>query len=442
MNRKISSRAPSKFVVLGTSRSIRKCPETRRWKRFGLDEKWLLRCLVALASALWAFVALNLARRYSIGLPLDFQVYRDASLNMLHRGATYRSHYTFAHLNFTYPPIGLLLLSTFAVVPATVALAIWWSLSVGALIVLVAVVLQTLTTLPRTLTIATSCALSGASCLFLEPVRSNLEFGQINIFLMLLVVLDIFKVSSNRKGLLTGLAAAIKLTPLIYITYFLVTRARSSALRAVGTFLGVTALAWALLPADSTVYWLHQAFSPGHKGGDSGPMNQSWFGLIGHYFQATNSPRIILWSLLSGATFVLGVSLAKRYVTTERHVEALLTLALTELLVSPISWTHHWLWIVLLPVIWIARIPRRHVVNVAMLLLIVVAVAAPYKWHLTGWLSHSPLSVFVGFSLLFSGALLLIVMALVERSWRAQGSDELVASRARELCEGLVSGDV
>ncbi|MHB8379955.1 MAG: glycosyltransferase 87 family protein [Acidimicrobiales bacterium] len=396
--------------------------------------------LTTLAVVMWTFVALSFARRAAGGLPLDLQVYRDASLTMLHGGAAYHSRYTFAHLNFTYPPIGLVLLSVFSVVPPIVALVAWWTFSAIALIFLVVVLLQELTTLPRGTVIASSCALSGASCLFLEPIRSNFAFGQINIFLMLLVVFDIFRVRSTRQGLLTGLAGAVKLTPLMYIMYFVVARARASALRAVGAFLGVTAIAWVLLPADSATYWLHQAFSPGHKGGAIGPMNQSWFGLIGELVPGTSFLRTALWLLLSGFTFVMGVALAKRYVATERRGDALFVLALTELLISPISWTHHWSWIVLVPVLWLAQKRRSNKVGVAMMLLVAVAVVAPYKAHLTGWLDVRPITIGIGFSLLLSGVIVFAALALEERPWRTETHVEVALGGVRELVTRRVGG--
>jgi len=403
--------------------------------------RWVLFLLSILALVTWTFVALNLARRASGGLPLDLQVYRDASLTMLHGGAAYHSRYTFAHLNFTYPPIALMLLSVFSVVPPIVALVAWWTFSATALIFLIVVLLQESTALPRGTLIASSCALGGASCLFLEPIRSNFAFGQINIFLMLLVVLDIFRVRSTRKGLLTGLASAIKLTPLMYVMYFVVARARVSALRAVGAFLGITAMAWALLPADSATYWLRQAFSPGRKGGPIGPMNQSWFGLIGDLFPGTNSLRTILWLLLSGVTFVMGVTLAKRYVATERRVEALFVLTLTELLISPISWTHHWSWIILVPIVWLARGRRYDKVSATVMLLVAVAVVAPYKEHLTGWLHVRPISVVIGFSLLFSGVIVFAALVLEERPWRTATHVGLPLGDARELGTRRVDED-
>ena len=86
-----------------------------------------------------------------------------------------------------------------------------------------------------------------------------------------------------------------------------------------------------------------------------GTANQSWFGLVGHYSSTLGSSTTTVWLVLSAATLLLGLYVAQRYVTNACPVEALLALALTELLVSPISWTHHWSWIILLPVILIGK---------------------------------------------------------------------------------------
>jgi alpha-1,2-mannosyltransferase len=333
---------------------------------------------------------------------------------MLHSGATYRSHFTFTHLNFTYPPFTLLLFSVLTVLSPLVVLTIWWLLSSVALVVFVMLALNSLTELPRRIVIPASLALCGASCLLLEPIQSSMDLGQINFFLMLAILVDVLKVRSSSRGVLTGLAAAIKLTPLIYISYFAVIRSRAAVLRALGIFVAAAIVAWLILPLDSVLFWFHQAFSPGHKGGAKGTANQSWFGLVGHFSSTLGSSSIIVWLALSFVTFLLGLYLAKRYVTTARPIEALLALALTEILVSPVSWAHHWSWIILLPVILIAKWRQDRWVSGAMFLLLLVAVSAPYRWRRYSWYSHGFLPILPGFSLLFAGVLLMITMAGTE----------------------------
>ena len=352
---------------------------------------------------------------------------------MLHGGATYRAHFTIKHLSFTYPPFALLLFSVLSFSSRLIMLALWWLLSSAALVIFVALALKSLTELPRRIVVPASFALCGASCLLLEPVRSNMDFGQINFFLMLAILVDVLGVWRSSRGLLMGFAAAIKLTPLIYITYLAVIRNRLSTLRALGAFAVATVVAWLVLPSDSVLFWFHQAFSPGRKGGASGIANQSWFGLVHHFSSTLGSSTTVVWLALSAITFLLGLYLAKRYVSSARPIEALLALALTELLVSPVSWTHHWSWIILLPVILIARWRQDRWVSGAMLMLLLVTAAAPYKWHRFGWYNHGLLPFIAGFSLLLAGVVLMVAMAGTE--WQRRRREVRTASLDRKLIQ-------
>ncbi|MGB8197400.1 MAG: glycosyltransferase 87 family protein [Acidimicrobiales bacterium] len=362
----------------------------------------------------WSFVALQLAHRVNARLPLDFQVYRDAARNMLDGRATYHAHFTFKNLNFTYPPFALLLFSVLALIPATVALAGWWAVNLAALVAFVYVALGSLSTLPSRVALLSSFVIAGASCLWLEPVRSSLAFGQINFLLMFAVAVDLMVVRSSIRGVLVGLAAAVKLTPLIYIAYFFAARTMSSTYRAIGTFVAASVVAWLILPSDSVTFWFHQAFSPGHKGGAKGNINQSLFGLLGRFSTALGSSIIILWLALCVVTFILGVYCARRYVADNRFIEALLALALTEVLVSPISWPHHWSWIILVPVLLITRWGHDHWVDMAMIVLLAVAVLAPYRLFHHHHHHRVVPPLLPGYSLVFAGIMLLFVMSITE----------------------------
>lgn len=378
---------------------------------------WTVALLSLASVATWFLVAMLLVQRTRTGLPLDFQVYRDAASSMLHGGAVYQQRFAFANLNFTYPPFALLIFSVLTVSTPSIMLAVWTLLSCTALVVFVALTLSTLTKWPRLIIILTSLFLSGLSCLVLEPVRSNLEFGQINLFLMLVILLDVVVVRSAFRGVLTGLAAAIKLTPLLYILYFIIDRRRSAALRAIATFIAAGAVAWLLFSSDSTLFWFHQAFIPGHKGGAEGSANQSWLGFVGHFSTSLGSTSIVIvWFALSVVTLIVGLYLARRYLASARPIDALLALALTELLISPISWTHHWSWIVLVPVILIAQWRRDRGVSAAMVLLLMVAITTPYKWQQSAWYQYGFWRIIPGYSLLLAGVVLLLTMAGTE--WR------------------------
>jgi alpha-1,2-mannosyltransferase len=370
---------------------------------------------LALATLCWYVVAVRFFNRAQVNMPLDFQVYRDAALSMLRGEATYRRTFTHVHLRYTYPPFALLMMSALAQLSTPVALGLWSLCSAAALVVFAALAFDSLVKLPRVLNIASALALSGAACLFLQPLRSSLEFGQVNFLLMLAVIVDLLFIRSPRRGILTGIAAAMKLTPLIYIGYFALSRARSSFVRALSTFVAAAGIAWFVLPADSTLFWFHQAFSPGRKGKSMGRINQSWFGFTKQLFPASHALSFTLWLVLSLTTLIVAVLLAKSYLNKPRPVEALLSLALAEVLISPISWAHHWSWIILIPILLVTlRQPDRWVVA-AMSLVLLVAYFEPYKWrHLHGVTAHGPLPLALHFALLLSGAILLVTMALTE----------------------------
>ncbi len=401
----------------------RESSNARTMSRFS----WTVVGLLVASIVLWTIFAIYFVQRTKTVLPLDFQVYRDAASSMLHGGAVYQERFAFANLNFTYPPFALLLFSVLTVTTPSIVLAVWSFLSCVALVVFVALALSSLTTLSRRHLILVSLVISGASCRVLEPIRSNMSFGQINVFLMLAIFADVVVIRSRFRGVLTGLAAAVKLTPLLYIAYFFIVRSRSSVLRAIGTFVAASGVAWLILSSDSALFWFHQAFVPGHKGGSLGWANQSWLGLVGHFSSTLGRSTVVaLWLVLSAVTFLLGLYLARRYLSSARPVEALLALALTELLISPISWTHHWSWIVLLPVILFAQWRRDRWVSAAMLLLLVVAITTPYKWHDMTFHLGNTLRVVPAYSLLLSGVLLMITMAGTE--WRRSKRESDVPS--------------
>src|SRR5205807_8952185 len=122
--------------------------------------------------------------------------------------------------------------------------------------------------------------LVSAVALWFEPVQQTLMFGQVNLWLMLLVVWDVARPPAARaKGVLIGLAAGFKLTPGIFILYLLVTGRRRPAILAAITFAATVAISWILLPAESHRYWLDGALTVGNKVGIDYIANQSLRGV-------------------------------------------------------------------------------------------------------------------------------------------------------------------
>jgi alpha-1,2-mannosyltransferase len=200
-----------------------------------------------------------------------------------------------------------------------------------------------------------------------------LGYGQINLLIALLVVGDLARPDRGRgKGALIGLAAGLKLTPLIFVPYLLFSRRPRAACIALGTFAATIAAGYAVLPGDSGRFWGDGLFvNPQRVGGSYVPVNQSLRGLILRLDPSFGTGRILAIAAIVG---LAGISLA--VLASRRGDEAMgfSLCALTGLLVSPVSWTHHWTLAVpallLLGIRVVHRRSRTEIVAVAAVLLL------------------------------------------------------------------------
>jgi alpha-1,2-mannosyltransferase len=335
---------------------------------------------------------------------LDLRVYRDAANALLHGGSPFTANFTVHQLPFTYTPFALLLLTSLTFGSLGLVESLWWLLSAVCLVGAVYLVITASLTLPARRALAVAALLCGVATLALEPVRSNMDYAQINLILMVMIVADMTRVRAPWRGVLIGLASAIKLTPLVFFFSFVVTKDWRSVARGVGVFVGATAVSWAVLPHDSARYWFHQVTDAGRTGQLGNVSNQSWNGLVhrppfngGHLGTA-------VWLGLAVATLAAGVLLTRWLMEAARTGEAVMVLALTELLVSPVSWTHHWSWLALAPIAAVTLWAAHRVVAIMVLVLVGLAVIAPY-W----WIQHGPLSYLAGNALVVAGAAVLAV---------------------------------
>jgi alpha-1,2-mannosyltransferase len=178
-------------------------------------------------------------------------------------------------------------------------------------------------------------------CLLLEPVAQTFGFGQINLVLMAMVALDCLMVRTRwPRGMLIGLAAAIKLTPAAFVLYFLLRRDYRSAVTAAITGAVATGIGALVAPVSSERYW------GGGLSGPSGVSGSPFF--TNQTFQAVfaragivGAEKTIGWAVLSVALLVLAAPVIRR----APQPLALVVTAGFALLVSPTSWSHHWVWI-------------------------------------------------------------------------------------------------
>ncbi len=262
-------------------------------------------------------------------------------------------------LPFIYPPFAALALSPFAMLPMHASALAFFVVSTAALAVTLYLVARRYWDGSTEMVLwATACAVPLG--LLLEPVHATLDFGQVNLILMVLVVADCLTARPKwKRGMLIGLAAAIKLTPAAFVLYFLVRRDYKAAATAAITGAVASALAYVVMPGESTRYWFGGMGNVSGLSGSAFHTNQSIQGVLSR-LQVPKPEFTVIWLVLAVALLAL-VATAMRQ-AADTPALALAFNAVFTLLVSPISWSHHWVWIApgLLAALGAAtRLPRR-----------------------------------------------------------------------------------
>ena len=197
--------------------------------------------------------------------------------------------------------------------------------------------------------------LAAAATFWLQPVVRTIYLGQINLVLMAAIMWDLCQPDRRAdgrrrwwKGALTGVAAGIKLVPLIFVPYLLITRRFRQAAALVAGFAVTVGVGFAVLPHDSSQWWLHGMFlADGNRAGFMGwAGNQSLRAIITR-FSGSVAAGQDPWIVAALIALAGGMTAAYLLDRAGYPVPALLATALTGLLISPISWDHHWVWIAL-----------------------------------------------------------------------------------------------
>jgi alpha-1,2-mannosyltransferase len=189
--------------------------------------------------------------------------------------------------------------------------------------------------------------LTAAAVFWTEPVLRTIYLGQVNLVLMALVIWDLCQPSEGRwwKGAATGVAAGIKLIPLIFIPYLLITRRFREAAAACAGVLGTVVVGFVFLPGDSATWWFGGLFARGGRAGFIGwAGNQSLRGLTTR-LSGSIPAGALPWLVVAALTMVAGLTCAAILYRAGYALPALLVTELTGDLISPISWDHHWVWI-------------------------------------------------------------------------------------------------
>jgi alpha-1,2-mannosyltransferase len=280
------------------------------------------------------------------GYRIDLDVYRTGAKVLLHGGDLYGRlpRLSDGHqLPFTYPPFAAL---TFIPLALLGYAAADWLLTAVTIACVAASLWCFAAATPSAAGARIRRLLPWAlpAALLLEPIRSTLTYGQINALLMALVTVDCLTREPRwPRGIGVGIAAAVKLTPGVFLLFFLLRRDLRAAARAGLAFAACTGAAFALAPRDSLRYWTQIAYQPARVGGIAYASNQSILGTLARF--GLGSPtRAWLWLVLCLLVAALAVTGMRGALNTGQMTHALLLNAAAGLLISPISWSHHWVW--------------------------------------------------------------------------------------------------
>jgi alpha-1,2-mannosyltransferase len=309
--------------------------------------------VVSLAARLaWTYLAPNGANF------VDLHVYLGGAAAIDHPGTLYSYVYSDQTpdfpLPFTYPPFAAVVFYPLHLLPFGVVAFLWQIATMAALYGAVRIS-QRLVGVPAGAGQRVAM-LWTAITIWIEPLRSTFDYGQINVLLMLGVLWAAYTTRWWLSGLLVGVAAGIKLTPAIAGVYLVGVRRWAAAVFSVVVFVGTIGVS-ALVVGDQTRYYFTDLLGDAHRVGPiATSFNQSWRGgisrILGH--DAGFGPLV----LVAIAVTALLAILAWRALDGPDQLGKLLVVELFGLLLSPISWTHHWVWLVPL-MIWLIHGPVR-----------------------------------------------------------------------------------
>ena len=295
---------------------------------------------------------------FSDAYRIDVDVYRMGGQAWLDGSSLYSDGVLFTTvaglgLPFTYPPLAAVVFAPFA----------WLSLDAASTTITVVtfalLVVSMLIVLTRLDVWQHSNAASGApwrrrcwlavaavavGAMALEPIQANFDFGQINVVLMTLVIADcVPRKTPWPRGLLIGVAIALKLTPAVFLLYLLMRRDTRALLTSIASAVVATAVGFALAWRDSVQYWTETVRDTDRIGTITYHTNQNIAGALAR-LGLGESLRFGLWVVACFAVLALTVWAVRRVLLEEQPVLALVCVAMFGLVVSPVSWSHHWVW--------------------------------------------------------------------------------------------------
>jgi alpha-1,2-mannosyltransferase len=279
----------------------------------------------------------------------DLVVYWKGGWCVLHGQSLYGPGFVHAGVYrpylFTYTPFAALLFAPLALLQLPWAMAVWTTGEAAALLVIVRLSMGRAASAFPARTRAVVLLLAWSGCLVLVPIQEGVQLGQVDLFVALLAFVDVVAQRPRwPRGVLLGVATAVKLTPGLFLVHLAATRqwrVLANALLTLAVCWGTAAL---VLPGATADFFFRGVMFDTTRVGDAAKsINQSLHGLV---LRLGLPAPGVWWVLLSAAVISYGLARARRaHAAGDRRAEAVLV-GLVILLVSPISWLHHAVWVV------------------------------------------------------------------------------------------------
>lgn len=312
---------------------------------------------------------------------IDLSVFADGARHVLDGQPLFGPAFgqDLAHpLPFIYPPFAAVALTPVTLLSAPVLRLCWELASIAALWAVVAISFGGLKARVGRYWPLLVAAITVAM-IFTQPVLDELGYGQIDLFLLLAVMVDLCRRPRwLPPGVLIGIAAGIKLVPLVFILVFLVILNWRAIRNVLVSFVGATLIGFAVVPGDSATFWFHEVEGTALHWRIANYSNQSFDGML-HRLIGGAWP--LAWIPLALVAVVVGLVGARAAERAGERLVAVALVALAGLLISPISWIHELVFIVpILGAIVGAAFERgRVLVGVAVWIVFSVSLGLPYK---------------------------------------------------------------
>lgn len=255
---------------------------------------------------------------------------------------------------FTYTPFAALMMVPLAGFTPHIAMALWNVGNIVSLLLVIGVSMHAIRfRLDGRLVLFTACAAIASTAL--EPVHTTLWNGQINLVLALVVIVDLTVRSDRLRGVGVGLAAGIKLTPLLFVVDLISSRRYRAAALAVGTFVATVLIGIAVLGGQGARFWTEQITQTERIGRLDAPANQTFHGYFARL--ATYGVAYLpgwLWLPVGLVVAALGLWAARVAYGAGAKLLGISITGMTSCAVGPFSWGHHWVWV--LPLLLVATV--------------------------------------------------------------------------------------